>query len=648
MMVYTGPTKKGRKGACARSAFNPKSTARLLRVFRKAEDGAATVLTLFIFIMMLVMGGIGIDMMRFEMERARLQATLDAAVLAGAGAPFGEDPEAIVRDYFVKAEMSEFLSEFEEGDVVTSLNASSVHANAEMTMDTFLMRLSGVENLTAVASATAETRIPKLEIALVLDVSNSMNNNNKIGNLQTAAKDFVTTIINSAEENNAVISIVPFSTSVAPSDEIFDALLVNETHTYSNCLVFDDDDYNSTALLTDAAASSSSITLQPIDQAIYTSRFDNSNGFGTEFGIDSLNQSWRSCYTEDGYRIRPFSANEAQLHGYIDDMIADGNTTGSLGVKWGAALLDPTFNDVTTALIASGSMDSALSNVPVAYNENDTVKAIVMMGDGQNTTTYFLPENSDYRGPNSTVFKLSYTEDQFLYVYNRFNANIRSSNSVYEYLCSSAYPNWLCEYQSVDRENYYIRDEDAEYGPGLNNTNSGNDADNLSEYDSCDSILDVDCDDVQDDRNFDGRWYINAFTGQRIDGFEFVNLEEEIGDGFVARYRMTWEEAWGQMTPDEYGDLTGDRGPDNEYENSDSNVTGSQKDTRMGNVCTAAKSNGVVIYTIGFEIAEGGIAETALQGCASSLTNYYRVEGVDITGAFSSIAGNVQSLRLTQ
>lgn len=635
MMVYTGPTKKGRKGACARSSLITKSTKRIAYAFRKAEEGAATILTLFIFMFMLVMAGIGIDMMRFEMERARLQATLDAAVLAGAGAPFGEDPKAIVQDYFAKAEMSEFLNAFEEGDVQTSLNASSVHASAEMTMDTYLMKLSGVESLTALAAATAETRIPKLEIALVLDVSNSMNNNNKIGNLRTAARDFVTTILNSADENNAVISVVPFSTSVAPSQEIYDALLVDEKHDYSNCLVFDDDDYNSTALVTDAAAATSDITLQPIRQAIYTSRFGDFN---------DLNGPWRSCYTEDGYRIKPFSASETQLHTTINNLIADGNTTGSLGIKWGAALLDPSFRDVTTSLIASNHMDAALDRVPVDYTEGDTVKAIVMMGDGKNTTTYFLPENSDYRGPDSEVFKVRYTDEEFYYVYYRYNANYRSYSSSYEYLCSSAYPDWLCEYKSVDYTNYFIRDVDDLYGPGLS-TGPGDNLDSTP-LPPCDNDSSTNCDDVVDEL-FDGRYYVNAETGQKINGVTFVELDDEV-DEFISRRRIPWEEAWGLMSPDEYGDLTGDRTPDNEYEASGSNISGSKKDTRMSNVCTAAKTNGVVIYTIGFEIGEGGTAEAALKNCATSFTHYYRVDGVDISAAFSSIAGNVQSLRLTQ
>ena len=51
---------------------------------------------------------------------------------------------------------------------------------------------------------------------------------------------------------------------------------------------------------------------------------------------------------------------------------------------------------------------------------------------------------------------------------------------------------------------------------------------------------------------------------------------------------------------------------------------------------------------IGFEVPENGTAETELRNCASSVINYYRASGVNISDAFGSIASNVQNLRLTQ
>ena len=68
----------------------------------------------------------------------------------------------------------------------------------------------------------------------------------------------------------------------------------------------------------------------------------------------------------------------------------------------------------------------------------------------------------------------------------------------------------------------------------------------------------------------------------------------------------------------------------------------------MQSICTATKSEGVVVYTIGYDISANGNAENQLEACASSLNNYYPTDGDDISAAFNSIASNVKNLRLTQ
>ncbi|WP_172977434.1 Tad domain-containing protein [Roseovarius sp. THAF9] len=625
--------------------------------FRRDEDGSMIILTLFIFMFMLVMAGLGVDSMRHEMHRAHLQATLDSAVLAGAGASSDEKAKEVVEDYFAKAGMSQYLNAIGEDDIDIGLNSAYVTASAEFDMDTYLMKLSGVDRLSTSAESTAQMRVPKLEIALVLDVSNSMNENgtngeDKIDNLETAAKQFVTTILDSVDPGNAVISIVPFSTSVTPSEDIYDALLVDERHDYSYCLNFDDDDYDSTALATDAAASDD-LSLIPMTQAIYTSRFGD---------FDNLNWPWRSCYTEDGYRIMTFSSSETDLHTKIENMIAHGNTTGDLGVKWGAALLDPSFRDVTG------------TTVPVDYSDSETMKIIVMMGDGENSTTYFLPEDSEYRGENSDLFYVEYQDEVFDYAYWIYNANYRWYGSGNEWRCSQSWAR--CKYKSVTYESYVMRDPDSVHAAGLLTTlqtalaaglqtagaacedliNAGHGTNGTKEgpppsaweNHNCSTLEESIWDAMMDDWN-----YINITDGGIISGTDFVNLDEQ--DGFVARERYSWEEAWGLMSPDEYGDITGIYDAYHEYENSASNIDGTKKNERMNKICTAAKDQGVVIYTIGYEVTEDGTAESSLKKCATgydsvedSTAYYYAVDGLDISDAFGSIAGNVQSLRLTQ
>jgi len=65
-------------------------------------------------------------------------------------------------------------------------------------------------------------------------------------------------------------------------------------------------------------------------------------------------------------------------------------------------------------------------------------------------------------------------------------------------------------------------------------------------------------------------------------------------------------------------------------------------------LCTAAKTNGVIIFTIGFDIADGSDAQTDMAACASSASHFYDVDGLELIEAFDSIAATIQKLKLVQ
>ncbi len=543
-----------------------------LNRFRRDEDGAVIAFTLFTLIMFLLMAGIGIDIMRHEMERTRLAAVADAASLAGAAAPNNDAAKAVVRDYFAKAGMSDNLEDFGEDDVQITLNTSKVTVNTSVQVDTYLLKLAGIDSIGAAADATAEKRVPKLEISLVLDVSGSMEGD-KLTNLKSAAKQFVTTILNSADPGDAIISVVPFSFGVTPSDNMYAALDVLETNNRSRCIVFQDSDYSDTAIVPEPL--NPALPKTTYAQQIYTSRYDISGNFNT------LNSSWRSCYLDSYFRILPFSISESDLHTMIDALQADGNTSGNEGIKWGAALLDPAFQPMVSRLITAGDVNAGLTNVPATYNELATQKVIVMMGDGKNTSSYYFndpndllnpdtPEihtSDDYRGPESDLWRVTYNGGNVAY-----------------FLYSSRYNDY------------------------------------------------TDIDDI----------HSSTYLTQA----EFDDLENTV-TGWQSQDQLDWEDAWALMSPDYHKSVTGVSDAYDDYA-TEEQVTGTTKNTQMDASCTATKAQKVVVYTIGFEISEGGTAERELRDCATSPSNYYRAEGVNINDAFNSIATNIQNLRLTQ
>ncbi len=69
--------------------------------------------------------------------------------------------------------------------------------------------------------------------------------------------------------------------------------------------------------------------------------------------------------------------------------------------------------------------------------------------------------------------------------------------------------------------------------------------------------------------------------------------------------------------------------------------------SNMAAACDAAEAQGVDIYTIAFQLS-GTTNRDLMRNCASHPDNYYEVQNLDIALAFSAIAADLNSLRLSQ
>ena len=67
----------------------------------------------------------------------------------------------------------------------------------------------------------------------------------------------------------------------------------------------------------------------------------------------------------------------------------------------------------------------------------------------------------------------------------------------------------------------------------------------------------------------------------------------------------------------------------------------------IAEACDIADGNGVQIYTIAFQLS-GQTNRDLMRNCANKPQNYYQVENLDIAEAFSSIAADINRLRLTR
>jgi hypothetical protein len=77
--------------------------------------------------------------------------------------------------------------------------------------------------------------------------------------------------------------------------------------------------------------------------------------------------------------------------------------------------------------------------------------------------------------------------------------------------------------------------------------------------------------------------------------------------------------------------------------------SGSSSTIQARAICEAMKATGITVYTVGFQIAEGGEADQTMRQCASTPDAYYNAgDGGALRSAFRDIALKIATLRLAE
>ncbi len=341
----------------------------------KKEDGSLATTSAVLLPMMLVVGGMSVDFMRFESERILLQDTADRAALAAANLEFTEQGagKELVRDFFATANLEQYL----DGDpiITETINSRTVEVNATNTINTFFLKLIGIDKLNAGARSIATQGVGNVEISLVLDISGSMGwatydadgnatGETKMVALRRAATTFINTALQDSNKDRVSVSLVPYATHVNAGPDLFAGLNVTQRHNFSHCVNFSDDDF-------DVAGFGAG----PYEQSQHIDRWSTGSSMNSPM-----------CPTGTHEKITPLSQDRDALNTQIANLVPTNNTSIFMGMKWGLALLDPSAQSLVAA-----DIDAAFTGRPAAFGgsgtEVDTVKVIVVMTDGQNTNT---------------------------------------------------------------------------------------------------------------------------------------------------------------------------------------------------------------------------------------------------------------------
>lgn len=354
------------------------------------EDGALLVFGLFCFVIMLILAGIALDVMHAEQRRTSLQNTLDRAVLAAADLHQTLPPKDVVTDYFTKAGLAAPTPAQIDASQGADNEWRRVQVSMMQTVPTMFMRLVGTNTLPAPALGAAEERVGLVEISLVLDVSGSMNSNSRLTNLKPAAKAFIDQVFDTVEPGKLTVSIIPYATQVNMGAGLMQYFNVTDEHNASHCIEFDPADY--------AEASVAPKSTPVGAPAALTDKLYQRNGHFDGSNAAAPPRLW-NCATAAHREILPLSGDRDKLKTFIDNLAAEGFTSIDIGMKWGAALVDPSMQPVVARMATAGTVDAAYADRPLAYDRADVLKVVVIMTDGENTTEWRLRDAYDH-GPS--------------------------------------------------------------------------------------------------------------------------------------------------------------------------------------------------------------------------------------------------------
>lgn len=393
------------------------------------------------FGMMALLGAMGaaVDIGRGELVRMKLQTAIDAAGLAAGGmANASEDITADVTKY-VELNFSHGTLDAE----ITSVSAVLSNDNLLLTIDatasmpTTLMQVFGINTIDLAAHSEVTRTNKGMELALVLDTTGSMSGT-KMVNLQTAANDLVDILFgDNATGENLWIGVVPFSQAVnvgpahtdwvdpsymghdwgttswagcvearytgrdvtddPPADELFRAYYWADHDSYNNW-IRDTTNTSSRYLCRNQSScrcsnyscgcqtsGNSTVCIDCSGSGSSRSCTETTDTNSTTYSISSSRGPNLYCPSE----VTRMSDTKATIQAGIAALEARGNTHVSEGAAWGWRMLSPRWRGLW-----GGDMDT--DSLPLDYDTDLMIKAIVIMTDGENTISNSVDGAYDY------------------------------------------------------------------------------------------------------------------------------------------------------------------------------------------------------------------------------------------------------------
>jgi Mg-chelatase subunit ChlD len=336
------------------------------------DAGVTPVLALSVIPIMAALAG-AVDYGHANLVRTSMQTALDSAALMlskDAQLLNGEQLNQKAHEYFVamfsrpdalNVQVTPTLISPQQGNYQLKLTGSA-------TVNTTFARVIGHQQIAISANSEVIWGIKKLNLALVLDNTGSMAQNNKMTALKTAAHNLLTTLKNAAKtEGDVRVAIIPFATDV------------NIGTGYVNESWVDWTDWNSKNGTCSKSSNKTQASCTANNGTWTPAAHSNWNGcvWDRDQNSDVLNTAPVAGSTPTMFAahqasacpasMMPLSYDWTALNNKIDAMTPTGYTNITIGLAWGWQALS----------------NVAPLNAPAPAPDLD--KVIVLLTDGENT-----------------------------------------------------------------------------------------------------------------------------------------------------------------------------------------------------------------------------------------------------------------------
>jgi Flp pilus assembly protein TadG len=343
---------------------------------RFLQDQRGSLLPTFALATTGVIGFVGaaIDYSRANSTRAAIQAALDAT-----GLILSREAEKLNQAELKQKATDYFKAQFtrpEAKNVQVDSNLTSPQAgsfllkvSATATVDATVARVLGQSQLNVGSSAEVRWGIKKLELALVLDNTWSMNSSGKMAALKTASHNLLNKLQVAAKEPGDVkVAIIPFDTMVNVGTSFKDEFWINysvkniQKSSWTGCVI-DRDQSNDVKDTTPVSGTTS--TYYPAQ---------NCNSLTPAM---QLSTDWSALHTKvDAMAPVPVNSNTGA-----------GYTNVTIGLVWG-------WHALTSNLPFTGAS---------APKPGELDKVIVLLTDGQNTRNRWTTSSSSIDSRTATA-----------------------------------------------------------------------------------------------------------------------------------------------------------------------------------------------------------------------------------------------------